>query len=156
MKKKLLSLALAGAVLLASSSAPAYAADYSSGSSANCTVSATVDSTYTVSIPASLSLSYSESNHDYRGTFTIGAKGNIDATKKLTCAPAASTFDLTGQHNNSNVVSATVTQEKTEWLSTEVNTSTFSETSGLVTADLVVADEYQGTLTFNYAVVSTT
>jgi hypothetical protein len=122
------------------------------------TVTVTVTSTYSVSIPATLELSTNSDVTDgYKGTYSVGAKGNIAANKYVTITPA-STFTMTGQNNDQLTASASTSQAVTKWTgystadtdSTAIGTSDYVTKDGTVTVVLPYADDYKGSLQFTF------
>ncbi len=119
-------------------------------------VSATVASTYTITLPATLSLTKT-SGTNYTGTYTVGVKANLDKNTYVRVTPA-STFTLT---NNSGVAAenatATVTQTVKEWRKTAgtnilaANKDSNVETTGSVSVSLPYAGTYSGNLTFTFS-----
>jgi len=138
--------------MLALTSIPVCAASYTEDGTAECTVSATVNSSYTVSLPATVTLSKNEDK--YEGTYTAGVKGNILSTQKVTIVPDES-FTLTGTDSGATAT-ATVTQEKTTWTKTggsgnlAIGSSSYSNTSGKVEVELSTADSYSGHFDFTF------
>ena len=158
-RKIALSIIVAASVLFAS--IPAYAANGSTQTantdgSLNCAVSAVVSSTYSVSLPATLTLSYNDSTHKYENTYTVGAKGNIRANQYVSIVPDNS-FIMTGSVVGATAT-ATVTQSVTQWSGTTptvgqlaIGTTGYTETTGSVEVELTQADNYSGSFTFTYS-----
>lgn len=145
-------LALALIISLLITAVPASATEYVGDGTGDCVVTAVIGSSYSVSIPATLTLNKVVDSQDsnfgkYVGTYTVGAKGNLASGNKVTITPTPSvTMSATGKAN----VSATVTQAKTEWVFSELNASTYSNTTGSVVAPLTEAGNWSGTLQFTF------
>ncbi len=155
MKKKILGILLAGAVLM--SSIPVMAAEYSADGNSSVTVTAELGSTYTVTVPSTLSLTYNSTSTKYEGSYTVGAKGNITPSKKVVIAPHASSFTMTGS-GTSTAATAAVTQAVTEWVKSSpsagqiaIGSDTFATTTGDVAVTLTVADSYSGTMQIDFS-----
>ena len=157
-KKILLSIVAAASMLLAG--IPAYAENATSQTattdgSLNCTVSAVVSSTYSVSLPATLTLSYNDGTGKYENTYTVGAKGNILPTQYVSIVPAES-FIMTGSTVGATATAA-ITQAITQWSGTTpgagqiaIGTSDYTTSTGTVAVTLSRADNYSGTFAFTY------
>lgn len=159
MKKKLLT-ALTIAMSISLSSIPVMAAEYSEDGSANCTVTAEIGSSYQVSVPATLALAFDADDDAFKGTYQVGAKGNIAGNKKVVVAPANSTITMTGKTTN-ETADATVTQTVTEFVLTapttgqaQIGTTDYAYTNGSVEVSLDKADQYEGTITFNFSLAN--
>lgn len=160
MKKRILATVVALAVLATTvigSVISVSAAEHSTDGSAACTVSATVKSTYTVSLPATLNL-VEGSGNAFSGTYTVGAKGNIDDTHYVEITPVSS-FTMTGATTN-KTETATVTQNATKWKRLAgsgyevIGTDDFAQTTGSVVVTLTQADAYSGDVEFTFGLKS--
>ena len=157
-KKILLSVLAAASVLFAS--VPTYAANGSTQTantdgSLNCTVSVVVSSTYSVSLPATLTLSYNDGTGKYENTYTVGAKGNIRTDQYVSIVPDSS-FTMTGSVVG-GTATASVTQDVTQWSGgapgvgqLAIGTGDYATTSGGVSVELTQADNYSGSFAFTY------
>ena len=150
MKKRFTALFMIMALMIVSAM-PVLAANqtYTADGTATCTVTASLESSYTVSLPATIALSYDSTEDAYKGTFQTGAKGNIASNKQVTLS-APATFNLTGAASG-ETVSATITGGIGSWESAGLNANTFSNKSGTITAPITKADNYSGTFTFTCA-----
>ncbi len=162
MKNKLLALITSGIILLAGAF-PCFAENATSQTAnsdgtSNCTVNATIVSTYSVSLPATLTLSYNEGTGKYENSYTVGVKGVIGDNQYISVVPDSS-FTV---RNSSGISSGTaaVAQTKTKWKNsasaadeTLINAATYATTNGSVSVELPnVADTYSGTFTFTYSI----
>jgi len=164
MKKKLLA-GLVSAVLMFAGSISSFAENTTSQTAtgdgnSTCTVSATIVSSYSVSLPATLTLSYNEGTGEYENTYTVGVKGVIGDAQFISVVPDAS-FTI---RNSSGVSSGTavVSQTKTKWKNiasaadeVTINPSSYATTTGSVSVALPdIADSYTGSFTFTYSIES--
>jgi len=158
MKNLILKAATAAAMMamMVSSAVPVYAATTSTAGSNNVTVTATVNPTYTVELPDSITLT--GANGNYTGSYTVGAKGNLASSNKVTITPAAS-FTMTGA-DSGVTASANVTQAKNTWINTvtdadsqvAIGNADFTTATGSIAVALNKADTYTGTMIFTVAI----
>ena len=139
-KKKILSLALAGALtmgLLPAFSSPALAAD---GDTSN----------YTLTIPSALTVA----NSGWNTTVGISATGTLESGKKLTVtAASANSWALKSGDNSVGYKMATAstdTTATTSWEFTELSNTATTKTMGIIVDDYSSkpAGTYQDTVTF--------
>lgn len=162
MKKRLAAVVLSFITLL-NMVAPAFAGTFTEDGSTQTLVTAELTSSYSVIVPASIALSDPDKDTVYTADYTLGAKGNINVLKKVTIAPTASSFTMTG--NNGQNVTASVTQDVTEWVNktpgagqkkiTDVETSgtyeDYAITTGSISATITLAGSYSGNVEFTFA-----
>lgn len=126
---------------------------------ADCTVSAVVESAYSVTLPATLTLT-KQTDTQYICEYTVGAKGNITQKQYISIEPGSS-FTLTGEAN-SQTSTASVSQAKTKWTGKAagaddeiaIGTDSYATSTGTVSATLTQADNYSGKFTFTYSLVT--
>lgn len=150
--KRLCSFALS-LILLIMTCVSTFAEDFETSHSAITLVTLTVPSTYTVSVPISLSLSDDNEDGQYDGSYMVGCQGILVANDSVIIKPISSTFELVGE-NTGTKVSASVTQAITKFVRVAtddtmlaVNNDSLTETSGFISAKILKADVYTGTLT---------
>ena len=141
-KKRILSIALAGALtlgLLPALSSPALAADR--------------DSTYTITIPSTQTVA----NSGWNATDGISATGTLASGKKLTVTAASDgEFALVNQINNTQKVgyklatASTDTEATTSWEFTELSSTATKKDMGIIVEDYSSkpAGTYTDTVTF--------
>lgn len=141
-KKRILSIALAGALtlgLLPALSSPALAADR--------------DSTYTITIPSTQTVA----NSGWNATDGISATGTLASGKKLTVTAASDgEFALVNQSNNTQKVgyklatASTDTEATTSWEFTELSSTATKKDMGIIVEDYSSkpAGTYTDTVTF--------
>ena len=144
-KKRILSLALAGALtlgLLPAFSSPALAADGDT-------------STYTLTIPSTLTVA----NSGWNATDGISATGTLASGKKLTVtASSANSWALKSGENSVGYKLATAstdTEATTSWEFTELSSTATKKDMGIIVEDYSSkpAGTYQDTVTFTASVV---
>lgn len=126
---------------------------------ADCTVNAVVESSYSVTLPATLTLT-KQTDTQYTCEYTVGAKGNITQKQYVSIEPGSS-FTLTGA-TNGQTSTASVSQAKTKWTGKAVvpegeiaiGTDSYTTSTGTVSATLTQADNYSGKFTFTYSLVT--
>lgn len=178
MKKRVTAALLTVAVLLLQGM-PVAAQEYTTEGTAECEISCQVASSYTVSIPASVSLSYSQETGTVSGTYQIGVKGDLLLNQMVKVVPTQLTDrlgeglngeyhygKLTGE-STSTSLSVTVKQEKIQWIPKgttpalplkaerciEISDSDFVYVEGTITSrEPEAADTYTGTLVFQFGV----
>lgn len=162
MKKRLTAIVITFVTLICRV-VPAFAGTYTEDGTAQTEVTAELSSSYSVIVPAAISLSDPDKDSVYTADYTVGAKGNINVLKKVTITPTAGTFTMTG--NNGKSVTASVTQNITEWVNTtpgsgqkkitDVEASgtyqDYSITTGSVSATITLAGSYSGNIDFSFA-----
>ena len=104
------------------------------------TLSYDQDSSFTVTIPKTIALGSAKS-----ATYNVNVKGDINANDVITVIPDSSIVmkDSKGKSD----VSATITQEKTEFLQTEI-VDDGNDTTGNISASKLTAGDWSGTLNF--------
>ena len=112
-------------------------------------VSAKRVSSYSVTIPSTLSLTTTD-KQNFTGTYTVGVKGDVAANDTVYLRPQNTSFEMIGKADSNNKSTASVTQTKTEWSGSEIDNSSFTETTGDVEVEITHADEYEGNLVFDY------
>ena len=149
-KKRILSLALAGALtlgLLPAFSSPALAADG--------------DTTYTLTIPSTLNVA----NSGWNATDGISATGTLASGKKLTVtASSDGEFALVNQSDNTQKVgyklatASTDTEATTSWEFTELSSTATKKDMGIIVEDYSSkpAGTYRDTVTFTASVADNT
>lgn len=129
---------------------------------ATCTVKAIVESTYSVSLPATLTLT-EQANGSYKGEYVVGAKGNIAANQYVSIAPVSDTFAMTGVNNN-GTATASIVQTVRKWTGytavsdneIAIGSNLYTESNGTITVNLPTqADEYKGNFIFEYSLITT-
>lgn len=172
MRKKFLTALLTAALLLRGGMTAA-AQEYTTEGTAECRISCQVASSYTVSIPATVGLSYSAGTAS--GSFQVGVKGDLLLNQTVRVEPTTLTKELVrgskgdyyqgtirGERTGS-VLPVTVNQKKTRWYPggttplygmdeyVEISASEYVYAAGTVTTDEVeAADTYTGTLVFSF------
>ena len=140
MFKRLLSLFLAGSLLLAGNvTALADTQDVSGNRDATVNVTANINDTYSVRIPKSIEIGDSKT-----ADYEVVVSGEISSSKVLTVVPD-SEFVLTRDGNESDNVTATITQDKTEWASNEFDTVG----SGVIDASSLSSGSWSGSFDFH-------
>ncbi len=154
--KRILSLALIATMLLSMTITPAFAASTTPNSTENVEtetytdhvdgseaveVTATVASTYSVTIPKTITMSGANKSADY----TVSVSGDIADNETVKVAPDAS-FLMNTAKGDKAAVTATITQDKTEWKFNEFAT----QASGNVSAPLT-AGQWSGSFNFDIA-----
>ena len=116
-----------------------------------------MESTYTVQLPLDIALT-KQVDDSYKGTYSVGVKGNIAGNKKVSVTPAT-LFQMTGA-TTSETVTANVTQNINDFVRTvtsestqkECNNTAYTTTDGEVKVNAITqADSYSGTLVFTIA-----
>lgn len=105
-------------------------------------------SDFTVTIPKKIPL-----GGDQDAIYTVEVSGDIYADQKVTVTPDA-TVTMADSHGKDSI-SATVSQEMTDFDSTSVSASNGVATNGSIKASGLSAGEWTGTLNFNIKLVST-
>lgn len=149
--KKLLAVVLAvGCVMF--NAEVAKAADtneVTTNDTSSASVSLEVPSTFSVLIPKTITIT----GNPGTGSYTVGVKGDIGSDKKVVVTPAST---VTMSQASKTDIMATVAQTKTEWTYDEINTSTYSETTGTLTTPSASAGIWTGTMTFTVSLVNVT
>lgn len=121
-------------------------------------VTAEVGSTYTISLPATLALSYNETSGKYEGDYTVSVKANLTEGESVSVTPTTSfTLSETGGGSEEGSVTQTVNTWKLNASAANEIASdyqNFVETKGKVSANLTKAGTYNGTLDFTFAKVT--
>lgn len=174
MRNKILTVLLTAAVLLQGGMAAA-AQEYTSEGTAECRISCQVSSSYTVSIPATVGLTYSADTGTASGSFQVGVKGDLLLNQMVQVEPTSLTGELASGTNGDYyrgtlkgektgaVLSVTVNQEKSRWYPggttplfdmgeyVEISASEYVYAGGTVTTgEVAAADTYTGTLVFTF------
>ena len=106
----------------------------------------TQDSSFTVTIPKKITLDETKTS-----TYDVTVEGDISSDEKVTVVPDAS-FLTKDQATSGTVkadVTATVTQEKTEWVNAEISVDGGSTVNGSVSAPDLTAGSWKGTFNFD-------
>ena len=118
-------------------------------------ITAVVGSTYSVTLPATLELTYNSSTDKYEGTYMVGVKANLTDSEKVTVIPSDTTTLSDGKGNTAD---ASVSQTVDTWKLTasennEIasNYQNFVETTGTVSATITKAGSYTGDLQFTFS-----
>lgn len=134
--------------------------EFSKDGQTTCVVRALVASSYCVACPSDFLLAkdtYSESSTygKYVGSYTVGCKGNIMDTQKVTIIPDSAFAMQTA--DGSQTATAEVTQEIKNWKNTVSDASDiliasdeYVSAAGTVVVDLPKAGEYSGQLKFTF------
>lgn len=174
MRNKIMT-ALLTAVLLLQGGMTAAAQEYTTEGTAECQISCQVNSTYTVSIPATVGLTYSADAGTASGSFQVGVKGDLLLNQMVQVEPTFLTKELTSGTNGDfyegtlkgektgTVLRVTVNLSKTCWYPVgttphfsmgeyvEISSSEFVYADGTVTTwEVKAADSYTGTLVFTF------
>ena len=147
-----ISLTVLTAMLMAVTTiSPAFAADdvqtTTEAGTKQTTVTYTQDSSFTVTIPKNIALNTSK-----EATYDVKVQGDIKGNEAITVTPD-STVAMKDAKGKSDVT-ATITQTKTEFNSTEVNQADGASTTGTVSAPDLTAGSWAGAL--NLAIANTT
>ena len=173
-RNKILTALLITALLLQGGMTAA-AQEYTTEGTAECQISCQVTSTYTVSIPATVGLTYTSDTGKAVGNYQVGVKGDLLLNQMVEVEPSMLTQNLVkglegtylqgsikGEKTNT-ALAMTVTQVKSRWYPggttplytmgeyVEISSSEFVYAAGTVSSDPVqVADTYAGTLVFTF------
>lgn len=174
MRNKIMT-ALLTAVLLLQGGMTAAAQEYTTEGTAECRISCQVSSSYTVSIPATVGLTYSADAGTATGSFQVGVKGDLLLNQMVQVEPTHLTNELTKGTNGDfyqgtiagektgTVLSVTVNMEKSRWYPggtipsfdmgeyVEISATEYVYAAGTVTTrEVKAADTYSGTLVFTF------
>lgn len=154
--KKLLAMSLMS-LAFALTSVPVCAAEYTSDGTASCLVTAEIGSTYSVSVPATLTLSENEDTGKFEGTYRVGAKGNIAGNKVVSITPSTNTMNMTGR-TTGVTATANVLQNITQFVLKSpqdgqalIRLDDYAYVDGFVDVNITDSDLYEGTIVFNFA-----
>lgn len=161
MKKNITAIFLS-ALLIICTTCPVYATTYTDDGTATTLVTAEIPSSFSIVLPATVSLTDPDEDSEYTGSYTIGARGNLNITKKIVCSPTADTFTMTG--NGGGNVTASIEQNDYEWVNaspgqhqkriTDTESSGtysgFSTISGDISATITDAGVYSGNMEFTF------
>lgn len=116
------------------------------GGTKNATVTINSTSSFKVTVPSTITVNQA-TKAKLNETYNVKVEGDIAGNEKVTVTPSAS-FDLTS--TGKDTITATVTQAKTDFSSSEISAVGGSTISGTITtADDITAGEWTGTLVFN-------
>ena len=164
MKKKILSLSIMCALLMAPMTVFAADREITTAQSVTATVetasgeSGSESSVFVVAIPQTIILNRT-TYQTFTGTYQTGVKAVLAPGKKVTVTPAG-TFDMVNKADSSTKYTATVTQEKTTWVGDGVSPASnelvagvdsYTNSQGSITVDIKKAGAYSGSLGFNVA-----
>lgn len=176
MRNKIFMALLTAAVLLQGGMTAA-AQEYTTEGTAECRISCQVASTYTVSIPATVGLTYTADTGTASGTFQVGVKGELLMNQMVQVEPTHLSVDLArgtgGNFLNGTLkgektgasLPVTVNMSKTRWYPggttplfdmgeyVEISATDYVYATGTVTTwEVDAADTYAGTLVFTFGV----
>lgn len=156
LKTKILVVMIVVASLGISLTAHAATTTYTDGqTSGSIHITAVVGSTYSVTLPATLDLTYNDDTGKYEGTYTVGVKANLTDSENVTVIPSSTTTLSDGKGNNvdASVVQAVDTWKLTASEANEIasNYQIFVETTGMVSATITKAGSYTGDLQFTFS-----
>ena len=126
MRNRILAALLTAAMLLQGGMTAA-AQEYTTEGTAECKISCQVNSSYTVSIPATVGLTYSVDAGTATGSFQVGVKGDLLLNQMVQVEPTRLTNELTSGiggdfydgtiagEKTGTVLSVTVNMEKSRW-----------------------------------------
>lgn len=116
--------------------------DIKESGSSETSVYAELGSEFLVTIPKSLTLS----GQTKSGTYTVSVEGNIAGYEKINVIPDE-TFTLNSQGLNS--ITASINQDKTSWIYSEITTDSAVIGNGTINASNLSAGKWNGTFNFN-------
>lgn len=155
MKRKFVS-ALTGLLLCAIVPMQAFAADasvtditVSEAGTQTATVTYSQDSTFTVTIPKEVTLPTAKT-----ATYNVNVKGDIKNSEKVTVEP--DTTVTMADANGKESIDITVTQTKTDFTATAINTAEGDSTTGSIDGTALTAGSWTGVLSFEISKVAAT
>lgn len=116
--------------------------DIKESGSSETSVYAELGSEFLVTIPKSLTLS----GLSKTGTYTVSVEGDIAGYEKINVIPDE-TFTLNSQGLNS--ITASINQDKTSWIYSEITTNSAVIGNGTINASNLSAGKWNGTFNFN-------
>ena len=145
-----------------------YAADpqvFNAAGTGSMTVTAEVTSTFSITLPATLALTYSAGDgYNYKGDYNVGVRANLLDDEMVTVIPTDTDAGTEGvqftmSDGGSNSAQANVSQPITKWMNTPVDATTekaadytsYQYAPGTITVLLSQQGSYSGELGFTFA-----